>query len=413
MSVKRKATDAASATEKKAKSSTITGFFSSAPSSKAPFDKAKWAATLSPEKRELLKLEIDTLDASWLAVLKDTITEPSFLNLKRFLQGEFKANRVYPPANEVYSWSRLTPFNKVKVVILGQDPYHGPKQAHGLSFSVKPPTKAPPSLNNIFGALENDFPTFKRPANSQGLLTPWAERGVLMLNTCLTVQPSNANSHAGKGWEAFTQKVIELVAQKRTTGVVFMAWGKPAQGRVAKVNKATHLVLQSCHPSPLSAFKGPVFFKDGHHFRQCNEWLQKKYGDDGPIDWNAVNPSNVSLFKSKPQASTSAKAATAGPDTLVPVSAVKAKAAASGDAVPSLDDEEEALREAEAEEMALPTNKNGKAKGKGKDSGPVENEYGEDDVDWDEAALKSDQIEEESKLAKGTGKGKGKGKGKA
>ncbi|KAJ6261115.1 Uracil-DNA glycosylase [Drechslerella dactyloides] len=396
---KRKATDAPSAAEKKAKSSTITGFFSSTPSSKAPFDKAKWAASLPADKRELLKLEIDTLDASWLAVLKDALLEPSFLNLKRFLQGEFKANRVYPPANEVYSWSRLTPFNKVKVVILGQDPYHGPKQAHGLSFSVKPPTKAPPSLNNIFGALENDYPTFKRPANSQGLLTPWAERGVLMLNTCLTVQPSNANSHANKGWETFTQKVIELVAQKRTSGVVFMAWGKPAQGRVAKVN--------SCHPSPLAAFKGPVFFKDGHHFRQCNEWLEKKYGDDGPIDWNAVNPSNVSLFKSKPQASTSAKAAEAAASkSLSPDNVVDKHAPAKGDAVPSLDDEEEALREAEAEEMALPTNK--KANGKGKKIDPVENEYGEDDVDWDEAALKSDQIEEESKQAKGKGKGKGK-----
>ncbi|EPS44266.1 hypothetical protein H072_1779 [Dactylellina haptotyla CBS 200.50] len=407
MSAKRKATDAPSATEKKPKaSSTITGFFSTSASSsnKAPFDKQKWAASLTPEKRELLKLEIDTLDATWLSVLKDALLEPSFLKLKAFLNQEFKANRVYPPANEVYSWSRLTPFDKVKVVILGQDPYHGPKQAHGLSFSVKAPTKAPPSLKNIFAALETDFPSFRPPAGGLGLLTPWAERGVLMLNTCLTVQPSNANSHAGKGWEQFTQKVIEVVSQKRTRGVVFMAWGKPAQGRVAKVNKSTHLILQSCHPSPLAAFKGPVFFRDGHHFKQCNEWLEKKYGDDGPIDWNAVNPTNAPLFKSKAGASSSAKPASPSgplPDKVVEEFEEKADNADE----PSLDDDEAALRE--AEQMDLPVAK-GKApaKGRKKKEEPVENEYGEDDLDWDEAALKSDQVEEEAQKAKGKGKGK-------
>ncbi|EWC46709.1 hypothetical protein DRE_03954 [Drechslerella stenobrocha 248] len=398
---KRKATEtSSSATEKKAKaSSTITGFFSSSPSSKAPFDKQKWAATLSAEKRELLKLEIDTMDASWLAVLKDAILEPSFLNLKRFLQPEFEANRVYPVAKDVYSWSRYTPFNEVKVVILGQDPYHGPKQAHGLCFSVAPPTKAPPSLKNIFIALENDFPSFKPPANKLGLLTPWAERGVLMINTCLTVHPGNANSHAGKGWEAFTQKVIELVAAKRTSGVAFMAWGRPAHGRVAKVNKSVHLVLQSCHPSPLSAFKGPVMFKDGHHFKLCNEWLQKKYGDSGPVDWNAVNPTNVSLLADGPKASTSTKPA---------ISESSEKKATvgdeEGDKEPKLDDDEEALRE--AENLDLPTNKKARA-AKKEEKAPVENEYGEDDVDWDEAALKSDQIEEESRQTRAS-KAKGK-----
>ncbi|KAF3936732.1 hypothetical protein ABW19_dt0201534 [Dactylella cylindrospora] len=395
-SIKRKATEVSSATEKKVKSSTITGFFTPAASvSKTPFDKKKWADTLKPETRELLKLEIDTLDASWLAVLKDAIVEPSFLNLKRFLQGEFKVGKVYPPADEVYSWSRLTPFDKVKVVILGQDPYHGAKQAHGLSFSVKPPTKAPPSLRNIFGALEIDFPSFRPPAGGLGLLTPWAERGVLMLNTCLTVQPNNANSHAGKGWEQFTQKVIEVVSQKRTRGVVFMAWGKPAQGRVAKVNKTVHLILQSCHPSPLAAFKGPVFFRDGHHFKLCNEWLEKKYGEDGPIDWNAVNPTNKSLLKSSSAASSSAKPAVSGPNNVVKKSTDESE----------LDDAEEALREAEAEaEVAELPAKKGKGKGKNKES--VENEYGEDDIDWAEAELKSDQVEAEAIEAK-TKKGKG------
>ncbi|KAK6361408.1 uracil DNA glycosylase [Orbilia blumenaviensis] len=409
MSAKRKATDSASsATEKKPKASTITGFFSAAPGSKTPFDKQAWANKLKPEQRELLKLEIDTMDASWLAVLKEALLEPSFLKLKAFLKEEFKANRVYPPANEVYSWSRHTPFDKVKVVILGQDPYHGPRQAHGLSFSVKPPTIAPPSLRNIFGCLENDFPSFRPPDNKLGLLTPWAERGVLMLNTCLTVKPSTANSHANKGWEAFTQKVIDLVSQKRTGGVVFMAWGKPAQGRVSKVNKNTHLILQSCHPSPLAQPSAQVKFKDVKHFKQANEWLEKKYGDDGPIDWNSVNPKNTPLFKSKAQASSSAKPASSAGDIPNEVAEKFEKKVASEKEVPTLDDDEEALREAEEMEQAAATKEEPKTKGKGKakKEEPIENEYGEDDIDWDEAALKSDQVEEEAQQAK-TGRGRG------
>ncbi|KAK6536758.1 uracil DNA glycosylase [Arthrobotrys megalospora] len=398
MSAKRKATDAASsATDKKPKASTITGFFSAAPSSsKAPFDKAAWATKLTPQQRELLKLEIDTLDASWLAVLKDVLLEPSFLKLKTYLKDEFKANRVYPPANDVYSWSRHTPFDKVKVVILGQDPYHGPKQAHGLSFSVRPPTIAPPSLKNIFGCLQNDFPSFRPPENRLGLLTPWAERGVLMLNTCLTVQPGKANSHANRGWEQFTQKVIEIVALKRTKGVVFMAWGKPAQGRISKITKGTHLILQSCHPSPLAQPSAPVKFKDVNHFAQANDWLEKKYGDDGPIDWNSVNPKNTPLFKSKAQAS-----APAEPADDLPVG----KPTNNKKEAPVLDDDEEALREIEAmEESAMKEAPKAKGKGKAKKEEPVENEYGEDDIDWDEAALKSDQVEEEAQKAK---KGRG------
>ncbi|KAK6520922.1 uracil DNA glycosylase [Arthrobotrys conoides] len=410
MSAKRKATDSASsATGKKPKAATITGFFSAAPSSsKTPFDKAAWATKLSPQQRELLKLEIDTLDASWLAVLKDALLDPSFLKLKTFLKEEFKANRVYPPANDVYSWSRHTPFDQVKVVILGQDPYHGPKQAHGLSFSVKPPTIAPPSLRNIFGCLENDYPSFRPPENKLGNLTPWAERGVLMLNTCLTVQPSKPNSHANKGWEQFTQKVIELVAQKRAKGVVFMAWGKPAQGRIGKINKGTHLILSSCHPSPLAQPTAVVKFKDVKHFIQANEWLEKRYGEDGPIDWNSINPKNTPLFKSKTQASTSTKPATPAGEIPDEVAEKFESKINSEKEVPSLDDDEEALREAEALEESNAkkgANKEApKAKGKGKaqKEEPIENEYGEDDIDWDEAALKSDQVEEEAIQARNT-----------
>lgn len=142
--------------------------------------------------------------------------------------------------------------------MLGQDPYHNHNQAHGLAFSVRPPTPAPPSLVNIYKAIKNDYPAFVPPANRGGLLTPWAQRGVLLLNTCLTVRAHQANSHAGKGWERFTQRAIDAVARVRTQGVVFLAWGAPAGKRVAAVNRQRHCVLTAVHPSPLSASRGWV-----------------------------------------------------------------------------------------------------------------------------------------------------------
>jgi uracil-DNA glycosylase len=169
--------------------------------------------------------------------------------------------------------SRHTPLNTVKAVILGQDPYHNHNQAHGLCFSVRPPTPAPPSLQNIYKALKKEYPSFEPPPNKGGLLTPWADRGVLLLNTCLTVRAHEANSHSGKGWEKFTQKVIDLVCQKRTHGVVFLAWGSPAQKRCAGINGSKHYVLKSVHPSPLSAHKGfvsfPSFWSLAKRFADC------------------------------------------------------------------------------------------------------------------------------------------------
>lgn len=170
-------------------------------------------------------------------------------------------------------------------MILGQDPYHNVNQAHGLAFSVRPPTPAPPSLRNMYIALKKDYPSFVPPPNKGGLLTPWADRGVLLLNTCLTVRAHEANSHSNRGWEKFTQRVIDLVAQKRTRGVVFMAWGTPAGKRVVKVDKKRHLVLTSVHPSPLSASRG---FFDCQHFRKANDWLVTRYGDGQEIDWDLV-----------------------------------------------------------------------------------------------------------------------------
>ncbi|XXH03053.1 Carrier protein, mitochondrial [Hypoxylon texense] len=274
------------------------GGTSSAPSSSpaeqqqpasSSWNKDKWVASLTVEQKRHLQLEITTLDPSWLQHLRDEITTPEFIALKKFLESEVKAGKkVFPPREDVYSWSRHTPFNKVKCVILGQDPYHNFNQAHGLAFSVRPPTKAPPSLKNMYIALKNDYPSFVPPPNGGGLLTPWAERGVLLLNTCLTVRAHEANSHAKRGWERFTQKVIGLVAQKRTRGVVFLAWGKPAAERVTKIDAKRHLILRSVHPSPLSASRG--FFECGH-FRQANEWLALRYGEDGVIDWN-LNPAS-------------------------------------------------------------------------------------------------------------------------
>ncbi|KAJ5475038.1 Uracil-DNA glycosylase [Penicillium diatomitis] len=248
------------------------------------FNKEKWVASLTSEQKDLLQLEIDTLDESWLAHLKDEVVTTEFLNLKRFLKKEKEGKvKIFPPEEDVYSWSRYTPLHTVKAVILGQDPYHNDNQAHGLCFSVRPPTRAPPSLVNIYKGIKKNYPDFVPPPNNGGLLTPWAERGVLMLNTCLTVRAHQANSHAGKGWERFTQKAIDLVARVRSNGVVFLAWGKPAGLRVAKVNKAKHCVLQSVHPSPLSAHGG--FFDNGH-FKKCNDWLAERYGEDGIIDWS-------------------------------------------------------------------------------------------------------------------------------
>ncbi|KAI0014887.1 uracil-DNA glycosylase [Xylariomycetidae sp. FL0641] len=303
--LKRKSGDALGATDANKKpraNASITSFFGSkpaaAPSSSpnssssadpAPskFDKAKWVATLTPEQKRHLALEIQTLDPSWLALLKDEIVRPEFLALKKFLEAEVKSGKkVFPPREDVYSWSRHTPFHRVRAVILGQDPYHNVNQAHGLCFSVRPPTPAPPSLKNMYKALARDYPSFSPPPNHGGLLTPWAESGVLMLNTCLTVRAHEANSHANRGWERFTQRVIDLVAQKRPRGVVFLAWGAPAGKRVAGVDTQKHLVLRSAHPSPLSASRG---FFDCGHFRKANEWLEQRYGKEGTIDWD-LNP---------------------------------------------------------------------------------------------------------------------------
>ncbi|RYO04051.1 hypothetical protein AA0119_g4322 [Alternaria tenuissima] len=304
MSLKRKAAAAATDASKKPKQNgSITAFFGAPkPNPNAPakqsaaaakFDKDAWVAKLTDEQKELLQLELDTLHESWLPHVKDVLLTPQFLELKRFLKKELNSGKTLsPPMQDVYSWSRHTPLNTVKVVITGQDPYHGPNQAHGLCFSIRPPNPAPPSLQNIYKALKKEYPDYQPPPNRGGLLTPWADRGVLLINTCLTVRRGEANSHSGKGWELLMQKVIDTVAKVRTNGVVFLAWGSPAQQRTKGIPVDKHLVLKSVHPSPLSAARG---FFDAGHFRKCNAWLEQRYGKDGGIDWDL----NVDAEKAK------------------------------------------------------------------------------------------------------------------
>lgn len=184
---------------------------------------------------------------------------------------------IYPPLSEVFNAFKLTEFNQVRVVILGQDPYHGPEQAHGLAFSVKPHVAIPPSLRNIYKELAQDIPGFVIPQH--GDLRHWAEQGVLLLNTVLTVQAGQAHSHASWGWETFTDAVVaQLNAQ--TENLVFLLWGSHAQKKGSMIDRHKHLVLSSAHPSPLSAHRG---FLGNRHFSQTNQYLQEH--GFAPIDW--------------------------------------------------------------------------------------------------------------------------------
>lgn len=246
------------------------------------FNKEEWIQSLTDHQRDLLELEISTIDISWLSILHKELTKPYFLELKQFLSSEYqRGTTVFPPKNDIYSWTRLAPLSKVKVLVVGQDPYHNHNQAHGLAFSVRDPkTRVPPSLQNIYKCIKIDYPDFCIP--QKGDLTSWTVQGVLLLNTCLTVRAHNANSHAKRGWEQFTKAAIQNLikyTEQHNRGIVILAWGSPAQKLIGsmKLRPNTHLVLQSVHPSPLSASRG--FFK-GQHFIKCNEWLREKYNDE-------------------------------------------------------------------------------------------------------------------------------------
>jgi len=216
------------------------------------------------------------LEKSWHEKLKNEISQPYIQELKAFLEQEKKDGKIiYPPEPLIFNAFLQTPFDKVKVVISGQDPYHGAGQAHGLSFSVLPGVTPPPSLKNIFKELETDLGI---PRPSHGCLISWAQQGVLLLNATLTVRAGEPRSHYGKGWERFTDAVIDILAQ-RPDPLVFLLWGKSAQEKCHKVLGSHHAVFQSAHPSPYSADK----FFGCRHFSKANEFL-KKNGKE-PIDW--------------------------------------------------------------------------------------------------------------------------------
>lgn len=214
---------------------------------------------------------------TWQDVLGPEKSRPYFKSLMARVDEARAASVVFPPELDVFNAFALTPLNKVRVVILGQDPYHGPGQAHGLSFSVKKGVKLPPSLKNICKELETDIKGFSMP--SDGDLTSWAEQGVLLLNTVLTVEQGKAHSHAKFGWETFTDHVIAAI-NEHTSNVVFLLWGSHAQKKGANIDKQRHLVLEAPHPSPLSAYKG---FFGCQHFSQTNAWL-RKHGQPA-INW--------------------------------------------------------------------------------------------------------------------------------
>jgi len=225
------------------------------------------------------------LPEDWLAALGNEFEQPYMQQLKAFLAQEKQQKKViYPHSSDWFNAFKFTPLNQVKVVVLGQDPYHGPGQAHGLCFSVRPGVKTPPSLVNIYKELQADLGC--TPVN-HGYLTHWAQQGVLLLNSVLTVEQSKAGSHQGKGWEQFTDKVIHLI-NEQLDGVVFLLWGSYAQKKAAFVDQTKHLVLKSVHPSPLSAHRG---FFGNHQFSQTNQFLQSK--GKAAVDWQL--PATVEL----------------------------------------------------------------------------------------------------------------------
>lgn len=216
------------------------------------------------------------LQNDWNDILSGEFEKPYYLALRQFLISEYQQRSIYPDKNDIFNAFHYTSFENLKVVLLGQDPYHGPGQAHGLSFSVKPDVPAPPSLVNIFKEMHDDLGI---DIPKHGYLKHWADQGVLLLNTVLTVRAGDANSHRGKGWEMFTDEVIRSI-NKRTDPVVFWLWGKPAQSKATLITNPNHLILKAPHPSPLSVYRG---FWGSKPFSKTNAFLIEN--GKAPIDW--------------------------------------------------------------------------------------------------------------------------------
>ena len=220
------------------------------------------------------------IEASWKDALKDEFEKDYFIKLTEFVRNEYRQHTCYPPGNEIFNAFNLCPLSKVKVVILGQDPYHGEGQAEGLCFSVKTGIALPPSLINIFKEVKDDIGTKPQIIKDlqgkdmyDGSLRRWAQQGVFLLNTCLSVRQHEAFSHSRQGWESFTDAVIKIISEKQEH-VAFMLWGGPARSKKKIIDTSKHLVLESVHPSPLSANRGGWF--GNHHFSRCNAWLLER-----------------------------------------------------------------------------------------------------------------------------------------
>ena len=220
------------------------------------------------------------IDSSWKEHLQAEFDKPYFKTLTDFVRAEYARGTVYPAGRNIFNAFDLCPFDKVKVVIIGQDPYHEPGQAHGLSFSVRPGIDIPPSLENIYKELHDDLGCYV-PDN--GYLEKWATQGVMLLNTVLTVRNHQANSHKGIGWEEFTDAAIRIL-NEQDRPIVYMLWGRPAQAKVPMLDNPKHLILTAPHPSPLSAYRG---FFGCRHFSKANDFLIK-HGVE-PIDWQIEN----------------------------------------------------------------------------------------------------------------------------
>ncbi len=217
----------------------------------------------------------------WMDSVKIEFSKPYYKELYKFVNNEYKTKKVFPPAEDIFNALHLTPLSEVKVLLLGQDPYHNDRQAHGLSFSVLPEqTNIPPSLQNIYKELSDDLGLY---IPNNGYLKKWADQGVLLLNTVLTVRAHEANSHKGKGWEEFTDAIIKAL-NEQDRPIVYFLWGKPASLKKSMLNNPKHLVLEAPHPSPLSAYRG---FFGSKHFSKANEFLINNGLE--PIDWQIEN----------------------------------------------------------------------------------------------------------------------------
>lgn len=220
------------------------------------------------------------IENDWLAELGAEFRKPYYKTLYEFVKTEYNTTQVFPPADDIFNAFHLTPLSQVKVVILGQDPYHNVGQAHGLCFSVKPEVDIPPSLVNIYKELQDDLGCY---IPNNGYLVKWAKQGVLLLNTVLTVRAHQANSHRGRGWEEFTDAAIQAL-NRQDRPIVFILWGRPAQSKKRMLNNPNHLILEAPHPSPLSAYNG---FFGSKPFSQTNRFLQE-HGEEA-IDWQIEN----------------------------------------------------------------------------------------------------------------------------